>query len=121
MSRYLAAFRAGREDGVSGAPKAENPEKGENHAPPPCAGEFSGLPPFSDFGRAENEVGSGCHDAAERAAMAEQYAAPPDPRVWQPGDPDPLRDGLVAGWRSGQQRRLSAPAVRLRAARPRRV
>ncbi len=58
--------------------------------------------------------------AAGRAAMPEHQAAPPDPCPWRPGDPDPLRDGLLAGWRAGQSRRLSALAERLWAVRPKR-
>ncbi len=57
-------------------------------------------------------------EAAERAAMAEHYAAPPDARPWRPGDPDPLRDGLLAGWRAGQRLRLGALVQRLHDARP---
>jgi hypothetical protein len=34
---------------------------------------------------------------AERALMAQHYAAPADAAPYQPGDPDPLRDGLLAG------------------------
>ena len=64
-------------------------------------------------------------EAAERAAMAEHHAAPPADCPWRPGDPDPLRDGLLAGWRAAQllqQRlRLAAVAARLRGARPKRV
>jgi hypothetical protein len=36
---------------------------------------------------------------AERAVMAEYYAAEPSADPYQPGDPDPLRDGLLAGAR----------------------
>ena len=36
------------------------------------------------------------HDEAERLAMAAHYAAPPEgPGAYRPGDPDPLRDGLL--------------------------
>ena len=59
-------------------------------------------------------------DAAERAAMADHHAAPPDPNPWRPGDPDPLRDGLLAGWRASRSGRLAGLAERLEAARPRR-
>ncbi len=58
-------------------------------------------------------------DEAERAAMVEHHAAPPDPCPWRPGDPDPLRDGLLAGWRASRSGRLAAIALRLEAARPR--
>jgi hypothetical protein len=44
---------------------------------------------------------------AERAVMAEYYAAEPSDRPYVPGDPDPLRDGLLAGARA---RGLSGPA-----------
>jgi hypothetical protein len=36
---------------------------------------------------------------AELAVMAEYYAAPPSDRPYLPSDPDPLRDGLLAGFR----------------------
>ncbi len=52
--------------------------------------------------------------------MAEHYAAPPDLDLWRPSDPDPLRDGLLAGWRAGQRRRLGALVQRLHDARPKR-
>lgn len=43
-------------------------------------------------------VPAGEHDAAEAAAMAQHYAAPPNVRPYLPSDPDALRDGLlVAG------------------------
>jgi hypothetical protein len=57
--------------------------------------------------------------ATERAAMAEHYAAPPEPDPYRPSDPDPLRDGLLAGWRESRIVRLAAAAERLEAARPR--
>ena len=38
--------------------------------------------------------------AAERAVMALHYAAPAEAQPCQPGAPDPLHDGLLAGWRS---------------------
>jgi len=56
---------------------------------------------------------------AAMAAMAEHYAAPSGPDPWQPGDPDPLRDGLLAGWRASRIVRLAATAERLEACRPR--
>lgn len=37
---------------------------------------------------------------ADRALMAQHYAAPAAPHLYQPGDPDPLRDGLLLGWRN---------------------
>lgn len=58
-------------------------------------------------------------ERAERAAMAKHYAAPPAPCPWRPGDPDPLRDGLLAGWRVSRSGRLAAAAQRLEAGRPR--
>jgi hypothetical protein len=39
------------------------------------------------------------HDEAERAAMVAHYAAKPDPQAYKPSDPDPIRDGLLAGAR----------------------
>lgn len=39
-------------------------------------------------------------EAAERAAMAAHYAAPADAGAYRPGDPDPLRDGLLRGCRA---------------------
>lgn len=39
------------------------------------------------------------HDAPEREAMAAHYAAPEAPKPYQPGDADPLRDGLLEGFR----------------------
>jgi hypothetical protein len=52
-------------------------------------------------GRAEREAVPACeHDAAEAAAMALHYAAAPSARPYLPSDPDPLRDGLLAGARS---------------------
>jgi hypothetical protein len=120
VSRFLAAFRAGGATAVSPAPKSGNPEKGENSQPATDAGEFLGFSPFSDFGSAESAVEAGCHDGAERAAMAEHYAAPPDPYPWRPGDPDPLRDGLLAGWHASRRVRLATLAQRLREARPKR-
>jgi hypothetical protein len=39
------------------------------------------------------------HDDAERAAMRDHYAAPPAPNPYTPEDRDPMRDGLLAGWR----------------------
>ena len=59
-------------------------------------------------------------DAAELAAMAEHYAAPPDPDPWRPGDPDPLADGLLAGWHAGRVR-LAVAIENLQAARPKRT
>ncbi len=50
--------------------------------------------------------------------MAEHHAAPPEPRPWRPGDPDPLRDGLLAGWHASRRVRFAALAERLREARP---
>jgi hypothetical protein len=48
------------------------------------------------------------HDAPERAALAAHYAEPATTVPYVPGDPDPLRDGLLAGaW-------LLQPAARLR-------
>lgn len=38
--------------------------------------------------------------AADRAVMAQHYAAPAAPHLYQLGDPDPLRDGLLLGWRN---------------------
>ncbi|HEV7267247.1 MAG TPA: hypothetical protein VGN83_20380 [Falsiroseomonas sp.] len=38
--------------------------------------------------------------AAERAVMALHYAAPAASQPYQPGDTDPLCDGLLAGWHS---------------------
>lgn len=35
---------------------------------------------------------------AERAVMAQNYAASAEARPYQPGDPDALRDGLLAGF-----------------------
>jgi hypothetical protein len=35
--------------------------------------------------------------AEDAEAMAEYYAAPPSDQPYVPGDPDPLRDGLLAG------------------------
>jgi hypothetical protein len=37
------------------------------------------------------------HDAAEQAALAAHYAAPPD-AAYQPDAPDLLRDGLLRGF-----------------------
>jgi hypothetical protein len=34
---------------------------------------------------------------AERSLLAAHYVAPPSDRPYVPGDPDPLRDGLLAG------------------------
>jgi hypothetical protein len=53
--------------------------------------------------------------------MAEHYAAPPSANPWRPDGPDPLRDGLLAGWDASRPGRLAAAAERLEAARPRRV
>jgi hypothetical protein len=39
----------------------------------------------------------GDYGDAEAAAMAQHYAAPPSARPYRPSDPDPLRDGLLAG------------------------
>ncbi len=44
---------------------------------------------------------TGCqrdHEDAERAALAAFRAADSSPDTYQPADPDPLRDGLVAGF-----------------------
>jgi hypothetical protein len=41
----------------------------------------------------------GDDDDPERQAMTEHYSAPPSPRPYRPSDPDPLRDGLLAGFR----------------------
>ena len=56
-------------------------------------------------------------DAAERAAMAEHFAAPAAPDPWRPGDPDPLGAGLLAGWRAA----CSDPGRPARAVRVERV
>jgi hypothetical protein len=45
------------------------------------------------------------HDAAETAALAAHYAAPPAPAPYTPGDADAMRDGLREGWRRHQERR----------------
>jgi hypothetical protein len=37
--------------------------------------------------------------AEELAAMREHYSAPPSDRPYRPDHPDPLRDGLLAGFR----------------------
>ena len=49
---------------------------------------------------AAEPAGDDPHDLAEREAMAAHYAAPADPDAYRPGDPDPLRDGLLNGWRT---------------------
>jgi hypothetical protein len=53
---------------------------------------------------------------AERAVMAEYYAAEPSDRPYVPGDPDPLRDGLLAGARGW----VLSVADRMRAAKAQR-
>jgi hypothetical protein len=54
---------------------------------------------------------------AERIVMAAHYAAEPTADPYQPGDPDPLRDGLLAGARvrvlSAVGRMRGAGALRL--------
>ena len=45
------------------------------------------------------------HDAAEREALRQHYAAPAEPRPWLPEDKDALREGLLAGWRAMRERR----------------
>jgi hypothetical protein len=47
--------------------------------------------------------GEGAHDQAERAALAEHYAEAPAPAPYRPGDPDPLRDGLLRMARIGRK------------------
>lgn len=42
-------------------------------------------------------AGDGAHDQAERAALAAHYTEAPAPAPYRPGEPDPLRDGLLAG------------------------
>lgn len=59
-------------------------------------------------------------DAAERAAMAEHHAVPPDPAPWHPGAADALRDGLLVGWHVSRRQRLGALVQRLHGARPKR-
>lgn len=49
-------------------------------------------------------VPAGEHDAAEAAAMAQHYAALPSARPYLPSDLDPLRDGLLRGWRGHRPR-----------------
>ncbi len=44
-------------------------------------------------------VPAGEHGTAEAAAMAQHYSAAPSARPYLPSDPDPLRDGLLRGWR----------------------
>jgi len=48
---------------------------------------------------------------AERAAMAEHYAAAPSDRPYLPGDPDPLRDGLLAAAQPRPAARETWPAL----------
>ena len=55
---------------------------------------------------------------AERAAMAEHYAAAPSDRPYLPGDPDPLRDGLLI---AARQAEAQAPAPETWPALARRV
>jgi hypothetical protein len=38
------------------------------------------------------------HDAPEREAMRQHYAAPPAPEPYTPEQPDPIRDGLLKGF-----------------------
>lgn len=45
------------------------------------------------------------HDNAERAAMAEHYAAPAERQPYTPDQPDALRDGLIKGWREHMERK----------------
>jgi hypothetical protein len=131
MSRFLAAFRAGRAAQARGAflPPygSDNHENPENPSAPqegesPWGG-FRGSRGIRDSEGAKNAVapeverraallvraaaeaaaaladgpGAGELDAAERAALAAHYAEPPRERPYMPGDPDPLRDGLMAG------------------------
>ena len=126
---HLAALRAGR----ASAESAESAVSDERQRVSPPAG---GNGANGAFGAGMESAGGAASclpaggrmnpdDAAERAAMAEHYAAPPAPSPWCPGDPDPLRDGLLAGWRAAQllqQRlRLAALVQRLRDAGPKRT
>lgn len=45
------------------------------------------------------------HDADEAEAMRAHYAAPAAAKPYLPGDPDALRDGLLAGWRTYGERK----------------
>lgn len=45
----------------------------------------------------------------ERAVMAQHYAAPAEAHPYQPGDPDDLRDGLLAGFRPHRPPPASSP------------
>jgi hypothetical protein len=63
---------------------------------------------------AEAEAGQGNTAAtlaaeAEAEAMAAHYAAPAAPAPYRPGDPDPLRDGLLRGWRRHRPRSHDLP------------
>ena len=54
---------------------------------------------------AGGDAGAGMdHDAAERAVMAAHYADEGAARPYLPSDPDPLRDGLLEGFRRHHRR-----------------
>ncbi len=58
---------------------------------------FPVFPVFPSQGADTGTQDDGQHDAAERAALAAHYAEPATAVPYAPGDPDPLRDGLLAG------------------------
>jgi hypothetical protein len=45
------------------------------------------------------------HDTPEREAAAWFYALPPSPQPHTPETPDPLRDGLLRGWKEARNAR----------------
>jgi hypothetical protein len=104
----LAAYRAGAAEtrlrGPYGADNLGNPEKPFSADAGGDAG--MGFRHFRDFRDREHPKNTVLpptpgpdHDAAEREALAAFHAADPDTHAHQPGDPDPLQDGLLAGWR----------------------
>lgn len=67
-----------------------------NSANSPPSGNATGpIGAIGTIGMEANGCRPGEHDVAEAEAMAEHYAAAPSALPYLPGDPDPLRDGLL--------------------------
>jgi hypothetical protein len=124
VSRFLDAFRAGgAERRIAGPGRPDNPEKltlAVPHLDFRDYRDFRGGGPLGNampFEAASDPAAAGVavHEplqaeaapsapdddlVVERAVMALHYAAPASARPYQPGEPDALRDGLLASYRS---------------------
>ncbi len=91
--------------GENAARKRDDPDHPDPSRPddPILRQESRGLRALRDawrtrWTREDEEANAAEAEAAEAAAMAAHYAAPAAADAYRPGDPDPLRDGLLRGF-----------------------